>query len=111
MLPQAPGPLAEIVFWQERASILSALSEQLKRPAVKRIMEVMAKSHRGIIKTLEATLSELNKYRVEADENLCFVSTLERHFMVSIMRLACLCKPFYLQNTDQSLLQYFVISP
>ncbi|KAK7889069.1 hypothetical protein WMY93_024629 [Mugilogobius chulae] len=79
--PQAPGPLAEIVFWQERASILSALSEQLKQPQVKRVLEVMGRSHSGTMRTLETTLAELHKYRVEADENFCFVSTLERHFM------------------------------
>uniref|UniRef100_A0A3B4BIB4 Dynein heavy chain tail domain-containing protein n=1 Tax=Periophthalmus magnuspinnatus TaxID=409849 RepID=A0A3B4BIB4_9GOBI len=79
--PQAPGPLAEIVFWQERASILSALSEQVKQPAVRRVLDVMGCSQSGTMRTLEATLAELHKYRVEADENLCFVSTLERHFM------------------------------
>ncbi|XP_055020703.1 dynein axonemal heavy chain 10 [Boleophthalmus pectinirostris] len=79
--PQAPGPLAEIVFWQERASILSALSEQLKQPAVRRLLDVMGRSESGTMRTLEATLAELHKYRVEAEENLCFVSTLERHFM------------------------------
>ncbi|XP_044053526.1 dynein axonemal heavy chain 10 isoform X1 [Siniperca chuatsi] len=79
--PQAPGPLAEIVFWQERTSILSALSEQLKQPVVKKILEVMTKADAGIIQTLEGTVAELTKYRVESDDNLRFLSTLERHFM------------------------------
>uniref|UniRef100_A0A4W6G9Y8 Dynein axonemal heavy chain 10 n=1 Tax=Lates calcarifer TaxID=8187 RepID=A0A4W6G9Y8_LATCA len=42
--PMAPGPMAEIAFWQERASILSALSEQLKQPVIKKILEVMTKA-------------------------------------------------------------------
>lgn len=80
---QAPGPLAEIVFWQERASILSSLSEQLKQPVVKKILKVMTKADAGIVPTLEGTVAELTKYRVESEDNLRFLSTLERHFMVN----------------------------
>ncbi|XP_029296329.1 dynein heavy chain 10, axonemal [Cottoperca gobio] len=79
--PQAPGPLAEITFWQERASILSALSEHLKQPIVKKILEVMTKADAAIVQTLEGTVAELTKYRVESDDNLRFLSTLERYFM------------------------------
>lgn len=75
--------MAEIVFWQERASILSALSEQLKQPLVKKILEVMTKADAAIVQTLEGTVAELTKYRVESDDNLRFLSTLERHFNVS----------------------------
>ncbi|XP_044232976.1 dynein axonemal heavy chain 10 isoform X2 [Thunnus albacares] len=78
--PQAPGPLAEIVFWQERTSVLSPLSEQLKQPVVKKIFELMTKADAGIVQTLEGTVAELTKYRVESDDNLLFLSTLERHF-------------------------------
>ncbi|XP_067466140.1 dynein axonemal heavy chain 10-like [Thunnus thynnus] len=78
--PQAPGPLAEIVFWQERTSVLSSLSEQLKQPVVKKILEVMTKADAGTFQTLEGTVAELTKYRVESDDNLLFLSTLERHF-------------------------------
>ncbi|XP_044191792.1 dynein axonemal heavy chain 10-like [Thunnus albacares] len=81
--PQAPGPLAEIVFWQERTSVLSSLSEQLKQPVVKKILEVMTKADAGTFQTLEGTVAELTKYRVESDDNLLFLSTLERHFNVS----------------------------
>lgn len=82
---QAPGPLAEIVFWRERASTLSALSDQLKQPVVKKILEVMTKADAAIIQTLEETVAELTKYRVESDDNLRFLSTLERHFMVNFL--------------------------
>lgn len=80
---QAPGPMAEIAFWQQRASILSALNEQLKQPMVKKILAVMAKTDAGIVQTLEGTVAELNKYRVESEDNSRFLSTMERHFMVS----------------------------
>ncbi|KAM9858629.1 dynein axonemal heavy chain 10 [Aulostomus maculatus] len=78
--PQAPGPLAEIVFWQERASVLNALSEQLQLPVVKKILEVMTKADTGVVQTLEGTGAELIKYCVEAVDNVRFLSTLERHF-------------------------------
>uniref|UniRef100_A0A673CHG9 Dynein axonemal heavy chain 10 n=1 Tax=Sphaeramia orbicularis TaxID=375764 RepID=A0A673CHG9_9TELE len=79
--PQAPGPMAEIVFWRERTSVLSALSEPFKKPVVKKILEVMTKSDAGIIQVLEGTLAELTKYRVESEDNSRFLGTLERHFM------------------------------
>lgn len=85
--------MAEIAFWQERASILCALSEQLKEPMVKKIMLEMTKADAAIVQTLEGTVAELNKYRVESDDNLRFLSTLERHFMVSSTIAEC----FFLQ--------------
>ncbi|TKS80370.1 Dynein heavy chain 10, axonemal [Collichthys lucidus] len=78
--PQASGPLAEIAFWQERSSILNAQSEQLKHPVVKKILEVMTKADAGVVQTLEGTVAELTKYRVESDDNLRFLGTMERHF-------------------------------
>lgn len=75
--------MAEIAFWQERASILSALSEQLKQPVIKKILEVMTKADAGIVQTLEGTVAELIKYRVESEDNIRFLGTLERHFTVS----------------------------
>lgn len=75
--------MAEIAFWQERTSILRALCEQLKQPVVKKILEVMTKADAGIVQTLEGTVAELIKYYVESDDNLRFLRTLERHFMVS----------------------------
>ena len=82
---QAPGPLAEIAFWRERASVLGAMSEQLEQPVVKKILEVMTKANAGIVETMEGTVVELTKYRMEADDNLRFLRTLERHFMVNFL--------------------------
>lgn len=84
LLLQAPGPLAEIVFWQERSATLRALSEQLKQPAVTKVIEVVTKKDSGIVQTLEGAVTELNKSRTESDDNLRFLSTLERHFMVKL---------------------------
>uniref|UniRef100_A0A8B9JEG5 Dynein axonemal heavy chain 10 n=1 Tax=Astyanax mexicanus TaxID=7994 RepID=A0A8B9JEG5_ASTMX len=78
--PQAPGPLAEIDFWRERAAALSALSEQLKLPVVKKILEVMTRAEPATVQNLDLTVTELNNYLVEAVNNVDFLSTLERHF-------------------------------
>lgn len=80
---QASGPLAELVFWRERSSTLSALSNQLKQPVVKKILKVMTKVDAGIMQTLEGTVAELHKYSLESDDNLRFLATMERHFMVN----------------------------
>ncbi|XP_033947329.1 dynein axonemal heavy chain 10 [Pseudochaenichthys georgianus] len=78
--PQAPGPLAEIALWQGRASVLNVLSEQLNQPVVKKILEVMTKADSSIVQTLEGVVAALTKYRVEADDNFCFLTTLKRNF-------------------------------
>ncbi|KAK9522770.1 hypothetical protein VZT92_019216 [Zoarces viviparus] len=79
--PQDPGPLAEVAFWRERASIMNGLSEQLKQPVVCKILEVLTKADAGVVQTLEGTVVELTKYSTESDDNLRFLSTMERHFM------------------------------
>uniref|UniRef100_A0AAY4CET6 Dynein heavy chain tail domain-containing protein n=1 Tax=Denticeps clupeoides TaxID=299321 RepID=A0AAY4CET6_9TELE len=78
--PQAPGPLAEIEFWRERAAVLSALSEQLKLPLVKKILNVMTRTDPGTVQNLELTVNELNKFHLKSMDNVRFLSTLERHF-------------------------------
>lgn len=80
---QKPGPLAEIDFWRERAATLSPLSEQLKQPVVKKILEVMTNADPVTVQNLELTVAELNQYHVESVDNVRFLSTLERHFKVS----------------------------
>ncbi|XP_030593055.1 dynein heavy chain 10, axonemal isoform X2 [Archocentrus centrarchus] len=79
--PQAPGPLAEVALWEERASVLNALSEQLKHPVVVKVLAVMTKADAGIVHTLEGVIAELSKYRLESDDNIRFLKILERHFM------------------------------
>lgn len=81
---QVPGPMAEIDFWRERTAILSALSEQLKLPVVKKILEVMTKADPVTVQNLDLTVTELSKLHVESVENVRFLSTLERHFKVGI---------------------------
>ena len=81
--------MAEIDFWRERAAILSALSEQLKLPAVKKILEVMSRADPVAVQNLDLTVTELSKYHVESVENVRFLSTLERHFKVRQEEAMC----------------------
>lgn len=81
--PQAPGPMAELEFWRERASVLASLCEQLKLPVVKKILEVMNRADLDPMQNLNETLTELNLYHVEAMENVRFLGTVERYFKVS----------------------------
>ena len=74
--PQGNGPLAEIDFWRERNAALSALVEQLKLPKVQHMLEIYSHTEGNF----EDVQSDLNKYYVEAKDNVRFLSTLERHF-------------------------------
>ncbi|XP_071945421.1 dynein axonemal heavy chain 10-like [Antedon mediterranea] len=82
--PQGNGPLAEIDFWRERNAGLSALSEQLKLGPVKKMLEILqikdTQGENHVLQTFEGHRSDLNKYYVEAKDNVRFLSTLERHF-------------------------------
>ncbi|MGH0156714.1 UNVERIFIED_CONTAM: hypothetical protein FKN15_032047 [Acipenser sinensis] len=78
--PQGNGPMSEIDFWRERTATLSALSEQLKLPVVKRILEVMSRADPITVQNLDLAVTELSKYYVETVENVRFLGTLERHF-------------------------------
>ncbi|XP_077995609.1 dynein axonemal heavy chain 10-like isoform X2 [Glandiceps talaboti] len=81
--PQGNGPLAEIDFWRERNAALSALSEQLKLPTVRKMLDTLAKKEgqdQAVLQSFELNRSELNKYYTEAKDNVRFLSTLERHF-------------------------------
>ena len=77
--PQGKGPLAEIDFWKERNSGLSSLYEQLKLPAVQKILAVLRMSNSQSYSNFEYRRSELSKYYLEAKDNVKFLNTLERH--------------------------------
>ncbi|KAL5017096.1 hypothetical protein ScPMuIL_006685 [Solemya velum] len=74
-IPQGSGPLAEIDFWRERNAALSALTEQLKIPKVQQMLDIFER----VENDFDDIKIELNKYYVEAKDNVRFLSTLERH--------------------------------
>lgn len=74
------GPLAEIEFWRDRNASLATLYEQLNLPIVHTIVQILSKATSPASSSLEFQLAELNKFYVEAKDNVKFLSTLERHF-------------------------------
>lgn len=52
---------------------------------VKKILEVITRADADIVQIMEGTVAELTKYRLESDDNLRFLSTLERHFKVNFI--------------------------
>ncbi|XP_069071115.1 dynein axonemal heavy chain 10 [Pleurodeles waltl] len=78
--PQGNGPLAEIDYWRERSAVLCTLSEQLKLPAVKKVLNILNNIDPAVIQNLDLIVADLTKYHIEAADNVRFLSTLERHF-------------------------------
>ena len=78
--PHGNGPLAEIDFWKERNSVLSALYEQLKLPTIQSILAVLKVANVPSYSNYEYHRGELNRYYLEAKDNVKFLGTLERHF-------------------------------
>ena len=80
--PPGNGPLAEIEYWKERNSALNALYLQLHTQQVQHILSVLKASGSSSLVTFEITRGDLNKYYVEAKDNIKFLMTLERHFKI-----------------------------
>ncbi|XP_025020180.1 dynein heavy chain 10, axonemal, partial [Python bivittatus] len=78
-VPQGNGPLAEIDLWRERNATLSALTEQIKLPVVRKVLQVLEVANTGIVDNLQVVINDLCKHHVEAVDNVRFLSTLERH--------------------------------
>ena len=82
------GPLAEIEYWVERSSTLTALYEQLDSVHVKAAQKVMqsiassgeVEGARSMLSDFEYNQVELTKFFTEAKDNVKFLATLERHF-------------------------------
>ncbi|NXV80428.1 DYH10 protein, partial [Atlantisia rogersi] len=78
-VPQGNGPLAEVDHWCERNDTLSALTEQIKLPAVQKVLEILQEAESECIGDLQIVLIDLKKHQVEALDNVKFLSTLKRH--------------------------------
>ena len=80
LTPTGRGPMAEIEFWCERKSALSALAEQLKLPKVENTLQTLQRHDSPTATNFKRSRDELVKLHIEANENVRFLSTLERHF-------------------------------
>ncbi|NWV46722.1 DYH10 protein, partial [Daphoenositta chrysoptera] len=78
-VPRGNGPLAEIDLWREKNATLSALTEQIKLPEVQKVLEILQEAEAEFTGDLQIVLSDLKKHHMEAQDNVKFLSTLERH--------------------------------
>ncbi|XP_068162278.1 dynein axonemal heavy chain 10 [Antennarius striatus] len=79
--PQEPGPLSEIRFWEERASTLNSLSEQLTKPVIVKILNVMTRANSDVIQSFDETVAELSKYCEESKDNTLFLNVVKGHLL------------------------------
>lgn len=80
---QAPGPLGELAFWRDRLFTLNCLSEELKQPVIKKIVDLTNKASAGIVETLKVAIFRLKTLRVATDDNARYLALMESLFMVS----------------------------
>ena len=77
---QGQGPLHEVEFWRQRNAALSPLYELLNLQQVKEVQRVMTRLELQRMGTFKSQLAEITKLYVEAQDNVKFLTTLERHF-------------------------------
>lgn len=78
--PTGDGPIPEYEYWHEREAGLSILVEQLKKPTILRIMDLLQKAQSDIVSGFDHYKMELMKYYVQARDNVKFLFTVLRHF-------------------------------
>jgi len=70
------GPLAEIQFWRSRAVDLSGIREQLQRPEVLAIVDVLQQAKSSYLDPFNNLAQSIEQGSLEAQDNLKFLSTL-----------------------------------
>eukprot|EP00762_Andalucia_godoyi_P004499 ANDGO_05184.mRNA.1 Dynein-1-beta heavy chain len=74
---ESAGPLAEIDFWKSRAADLNGIKNQLERPEVKQIVEVLFKAKSSYLEPFNKLSSLIQRRYAEAQDNLKFLGTIE----------------------------------
>ncbi|RHY32696.1 hypothetical protein DYB32_002341, partial [Aphanomyces invadans] len=73
---EGAGPLEEIKFWEHRTEDLSGITDQLNRPGVKEIVDILSLAKSSYLQPFE-TLSQIIKQgSFEANDNLRFLKKL-----------------------------------
>ena len=75
-LTEGAGPLEEIAFWANRTKDLSGISDQLKSPHVKRIVDVLGNAKSSYLAPFMTLSQMIHRGSVEANDNLKFLNTL-----------------------------------
>lgn len=73
---EASGPLQEIEFWKSRCEDLSGISEQLNRPEVKAITNVLEVAKSNYLEQFVRLSQLIQEGTVQATDNLKFLSSL-----------------------------------
>lgn len=78
--------MPEYEYWREREAALSSIVEQLKKPMVVRVSDLLELAKSPIIDGFIHYLVDLKRYYIQARDNVKFLSTILRHFKVKIKR-------------------------
>ncbi|KAF7265371.1 hypothetical protein GWI33_021219 [Rhynchophorus ferrugineus] len=81
-VPLGSGPLPEFDYWHEREAAFSSIVEQLKKPTLVRITDLLEKSRSSVVDAFIHYQVELKRYYAEARDNVKFLSTIKRHLKV-----------------------------
>ncbi|XP_068440309.1 dynein axonemal heavy chain 2 [Clinocottus analis] len=71
------GPLEEIGFWKSRSTELSNISQQLQKPGVRHIQEILLLSNSRYVKNFCKLAHEIQRCSVQAQSNMTFLSILK----------------------------------
>ena len=70
------GPLEEIANWTMRRNNLINIKEQLEKPDVKRVLDILEKADAKSLKTFNELVSSITKGAEEAEDNLKYLKSL-----------------------------------
>ena len=74
---ESSGPGDEIEFWHNRTIDLSGISDQLVRPGVQKIIEVLQIAKSSYLAPFQTLSDSIQQGTTEAKDNLKFLKTLE----------------------------------
>uniref|UniRef100_A0A4W6ECP9 Dynein axonemal heavy chain 2 n=1 Tax=Lates calcarifer TaxID=8187 RepID=A0A4W6ECP9_LATCA len=71
------GPLQEIAFWESRSAKLLDISQQLQKPGVRHIQNILQLSKSLYVQRFCKLATEIQDYSLQAQSNLSFLSILK----------------------------------
>ena len=75
---ESEGPLDEIAFWQDRTVDLTGISDQLNRPALGRILQVLSCAKSTYLEPFHKLSNMIHNVTFTAKENLKFLQVLKK---------------------------------
>ncbi|CAH2003821.1 unnamed protein product, partial [Acanthoscelides obtectus] len=80
--PVGDGPLPEFEYWHEREIALSSIVEQLRKPTLVRITNILEKARSPVVDGFIHYQVDLKRYYLQAKENVKFLSTILRQLKI-----------------------------